>query len=424
MSTTPTHSIPVPEPELTAEEMVRRAREMVPTLRERQAHAEEIGRLPDETSREFIEAGFYRILQPRRFGGYEFDLPTFTRVAIELSRGCPASGWTYTLTAGHAHILAALWPEAGQIEIYGEDGEVRMPGRLRPGKAVEVDGGYQVSGTFDYVSGCDSATHLVLAFAFGDDVSAGELATDFIGVVDYDDCEIVDNWDVLGLRGTGSKRVVVEDVFVPRYRTIDSIFRPDAPPAAGRTVHDAPIYREGTIGGLIFSETASVAIGAAWGVLDLFEESMRKRKTTVLPLTPMIEHAQYPRFYGEALQMIDVAECALLQSDHDYMEWCRRAAEDGIEFGPELDRRLQLRKQYCAKLAYDAVGIMMRVNGSAGMRTGAMWQRYARDLAVLMTHNTVQPELAADFYGRMHFGLLPHGVDPDDPRAGSTPQVR
>jgi alkylation response protein AidB-like acyl-CoA dehydrogenase len=122
--------------------------------------------------------------------------------------------------------------------------------------------------------------------------------------------------------------------------------------------------------------------------------------------------------------MIDVAECALLQSDYDYMDWCRRAAEEGIPFGPELDRRLQLRKQYCAKLAYDAVGIMMRVTGSAGMRGGAMWQRYARDLTVLMTHNTVQPELAADFYGRMHFGLLPHGVDPADPGAGATPQVR
>ena len=70
MSTTDTHSIPVPEPSLTAEEMVQRARDMVPVLRERQEHCEEIGRLPDETSRDFVEAGFYRILQPRRFGGY------------------------------------------------------------------------------------------------------------------------------------------------------------------------------------------------------------------------------------------------------------------------------------------------------------------------------------------------------------------
>ena len=73
--------------------------------------------------------------------------------------------------------------------------------------------------------------------------------------------------------------------------------------------------------------------------------------------------------------------------------------------------RLMLRKQLCAKLAYDAVNLMMRTNGSAGMRGGAMWQRYQRDLTVLMTHNTVQPELAADSFGRMHFGLLPHGVE-------------
>ena len=96
-----------------------------------------------------------------------------------------------------------------------------MPGRFRPGTATPVDGGYRVSGTWDYVSGCDSATHLAFGFMLGDDASAGEMATDFIGVVDYDDCEIIDNWDVLGLRGTGSKRVVVEDVFVPEHRTID-----------------------------------------------------------------------------------------------------------------------------------------------------------------------------------------------------------
>src|SRR5919204_3016133 len=146
MSTTSTHPIPVPEPELTALEMVERARAMIPALRERQEECERLGRLPDETSRDFIEAGFYRILQPRRFGGYEFDLPTFTRVAIELARGCPSSGWAYTLTAGHAHMLAALWPEEGQIDIYGEDGEVRMPRRLCPGEGGGGGGGPPRSG--------------------------------------------------------------------------------------------------------------------------------------------------------------------------------------------------------------------------------------------------------------------------------------
>jgi 3-hydroxy-9,10-secoandrosta-1,3,5(10)-triene-9,17-dione monooxygenase len=418
MSMTQSQQIPVPEPELTGEEMVQRARDLVPALRERQEEAERIGRLPDQTSRDFIDAGFYRILQPRRFGGYEFPLPIFTRVALELSRGCPASGWTYTLTAGHSHILATLWSEQAQIDVAGDDGDIRMPGRFRPGTAEEVDGGYRVSGTWDYVSGCDSATHLAFGFTFANDPGDGELATDIIAILDRADVEIIDNWDVLGLRGTGSKRCVVEDVFVPAHRVIPSIFRPDAPRGAGRDIHDNPMYREGSIAGLIFSETASVAIGAARGVLDLYEESLRKRKTTVLPLVPMLEHPQYPRFYAEALQQIDVAEGALLHSDHEYMEWCRLAAETDFEFSPELDRRLQLRKQYCAKLAYDAVGLMLRTCGSAGMRTGAMWQRYARDLTVLMTHNTVQPELAADFYGRMHFGLFPQGTD------RMVPQVR
>jgi 3-hydroxy-9,10-secoandrosta-1,3,5(10)-triene-9,17-dione monooxygenase len=412
-----TGSIPVPEPGLTQEQIVARARDMIPTLRERQEEAETIGRLPDATSREFIDAGFYRILQPRRFGGYEFDLPTFSRVAINLARGCPSSGWAYTLTAGHQHLLASYFSEEAQIDIAGDDGDFRVPGRFRPGTAVEVEGGYRCTGTFDYVSGCDSATHLTFGFVLNDDVTAGELATDIITLIDYDDVEIIDNWDVMGLRGTGSKRVVVDDVFVPAHRTIHSFFDPMAPPFPGRTVHENPVYRRGSLAGLVFAETSSVAIGAARGVLDLFEESMRKRKTTVLPLVPMTEHAQYPRFYGEALQGIEVAEAALLQTNQDYMDEARRAEAEDRDFDADLDRRLQLRMQLCAKMAYDAVLLMMRVNGSAGMRTGAMWNRYLRDMNVLMTHNTVQAELVADFYGRLHFGLLPHGAEALVPQA-------
>ncbi len=412
-----TGAIPVPEPGLTQEQMVARSRAMIPTLRARQEEAEALGRLPDATSREFVDAGFYRILQPRRFGGYEFDLPTFSRVAINLARGCPSSGWAYTLTAGHAHLLASYFSEEAQIDIAGADGDIRVPGRFRPGRAVEVNGGYRCTGTFDYVSGCDSATHLTFAFAMGEDLSAGELAADIITLIDFDDVEIIDNWDVLGLRGTGSKRVVVDDVFVPAYRTIHSFFDPLAAPFPGRRVHEGAIYRRGSLAGLVFAETCSVAIGAARGVLDLFEESIRSRKTTVLPLVPMTDHAQYPRFYGEALQGIEVAEAALLQTNADYMQEAQRAEDENRDFDPGLDRRLQLRMQLCAKMAYDAVLLMMRVNGSAGMRTGAMWQRYLRDMNVLMTHNTVQPELVADFYGRLHFGLLPHGAETLVPQA-------
>ena len=329
-----TSSIPVPEPELTQEAIIQRARDMVPTLRARQEETEELGRLPDVTSRELVDAGFYRILQPRRFGGYEFDLPTFSRVAIQLARGCPSTGWAFTLTAGHAHLLASYFSEEAQVEIAGADGDIRVPGRFRPGTAVEVDGGYRCTGTFDYVSGCDSATYLTFGFALDDDLTAGELATDVITLIPFDEVEIIHNWDVLGLRGTGSNRVIVDDVFVPSHMTIHSFFDLQAPPFPGRTVHDNPIYRRGSLAGLVFAETCSVAIGTARGVLDLFEESIRTRKTTVLPLTPMTEHAQYPRFYGEALQGIEVAEAALLQTNADYMAEARRADEEDRDFDP------------------------------------------------------------------------------------------
>ena len=105
--------VPAPEPDLCADELVACAAAMRDTLRSRQMECERLGRLPDATNREYVDAGFFRVLQPRRFGGYELGLEAFLRIAIELSRGCPSSGWVYALTAGHAHTVT-MWPERGK----------------------------------------------------------------------------------------------------------------------------------------------------------------------------------------------------------------------------------------------------------------------------------------------------------------------
>src|SRR5712691_12761461 len=135
---------------------------MLPVLRARQAACEALGRLPEETNQEFVAAGFYRILQPRRFGGCELDLLTFFKVMTTIARGCPSSGWVLALTAGHAHTLASLFPEQGQVEIFGRDGEYRPPMSLNGvATADPVDGGYLVSGSWSYVSGCEIGTHFI-----------------------------------------------------------------------------------------------------------------------------------------------------------------------------------------------------------------------------------------------------------------------
>ncbi|WP_443701283.1 acyl-CoA dehydrogenase family protein, partial [Pseudomonas sp.] len=152
-------AIPVPEVNLTPQEMIRRATAMRHTLRDRQAANEAEGRLLAQTNEEFINAGFYRVVQPRRFGGYEFDLTTYVRVMSEVARGCPSSGWVLALTSGHPIILADH-SEQAQIEAYGNDGEYRCPSLGSPIPVQPVPGGYRVSGFWDFASGCDIATHI------------------------------------------------------------------------------------------------------------------------------------------------------------------------------------------------------------------------------------------------------------------------
>src|SRR5262249_5571311 len=111
--------------------MIARARNMIPILRARQAECEAGGNVPAEINNELIRAGFYRVVQPRRFGGYEFDIPTFYRVMMEISRGCSETGWVLSLTAGHPIILA-FFSEEGQRDVYGTTGEFRCPAGFNP----------------------------------------------------------------------------------------------------------------------------------------------------------------------------------------------------------------------------------------------------------------------------------------------------
>lgn len=195
---------------------------MRPTLRERQAQCEKLGRIPEETHGEFVDAGFYRILQPRRFGGYEFGLADLVRVMTEVSRGCPESGWVLTLTAGHPASFLSGFPEEAQREAYGATGNCIAPGVAMPGGvAIPVPGGYRIKGTWDYCSGCDVATHF-LAAAMALDPAAQKPRAYVYVLIDRKDFSIVNNWDVVGMQGTGSSRVVVEETTVPSYRVLEA----------------------------------------------------------------------------------------------------------------------------------------------------------------------------------------------------------
>ncbi len=391
--------IPPPEPHLTPDEILRRAEAMLPMLRERQASCEESGRLSDETNNEFIRAGFYRILQPRCFGGYEFDLPTFIKVMMAVSRGCSDSGWVLALTAGHAAVMA-LFPEAAQREAFGEAGELRMPGVAAPGGiAVPVDGGYRVKGWWDYATGCDLATHF-----FGGAVIQSPEAKAPLGllwvVFDRDQYGIVNNWNVIGMQGTGSRRVVVEERFVPAYRALKvgeangrAVRR-----QPGQDLHANPMYHA-KFTPLLISEVAAVSVGAAQGAIETYAEILRDKKTAFPPFQPRFLEGEFQRHFGQAQALVDTAEAALLKIGSDYMELTRG------EFTDEAERRLLLVEQQCVRLAWEAVELMFRTAGTSSATATAPLGRAFRNLAVIRTHITLQSDHTAGNATRLHFGL-------------------
>ena len=182
------------------------------------------------------------------------------------------------------------------------------------------------------------------------------------------------------------------------------MFHTDLRAAPGRTVHDDALYRTGGIFSLLFVEGTAVAIGAARGALDIYEETLQTRKTTVLPLMPMKDHPDYHRFYGETLQRIDVTEAALLSTTRDYTDWAQELEQGTCHVrtrataGSTTAALLQAR--------FRRVDLMVRTGASSALKPGAPMERYRRDITMISTHNIVQSELAASSFGRFHFGAL------------------
>jgi 3-hydroxy-9,10-secoandrosta-1,3,5(10)-triene-9,17-dione monooxygenase len=386
---------------VTPEGLLRAAQDMLPVLRERQAACEALGRLPEETNQEFVEAGFYRILQPRRFGGCELDLPAFFNVMATIARGCPSSGWVLALTAGHAHTLASLFPEQAQIEVFGPAGEYRAPISLNGLAAAEpVSGGFRVTGGWSYVSGCEIATHFIGVAA------VPGLEQRLFVVFDRADFKIVEDWDVVGMRGTGSHRVTVSDVFVPEHRTVPAALdEAGSRSAPGRTVHANPLYAAGRIGSVLWGEMAAVALGIAQGALDVYEGELRTKKVNYPPFSTRAEQADYQRHFGNAWGLVAVASATVDRVGREYMEFAHQEVEQGIPFDDRRDAQLKLLEQHATLLAADAVDLMFRTAGTSATRTGSPLQRSFRDMAMIRTHRAAQIDSGAQEFGHTVLGV-------------------
>jgi len=326
----PTEFLAPPEPGLTPADLLARAKAMIPVLRARQAETEAAGRLLESTNHEFLDAGFYRIVQPRRFGGYEFGLDSYVRVMMEIARGCPSSAWVLALVSGHP-IMLADFAELGQLEAYGEHGDYRCPSVGSPVPVKREPGGFRVSGGWDYASGCDVSTHVMVSGLIPEEDGR---FTARLMLVDRKDFTIVDNWRMIGMQGTGSRRVVIDDIFVPEYRTAPMTMW--QAPGKG-AVHSNPMYN-GRKGSFFLIELGAVVIGTAKGALDLYEEICRTKKMRFSPKMFLFESHEFQQYYGGAQSKLDAAEALLLKVTEQYIDACAADPVTGGDFSEETDR--------------------------------------------------------------------------------------
>ncbi len=255
-------------PQLTrAEQLYKAARNLLPALRARTLETASLGHLPATTVAAMQEAGFFRIMQPARYGGFELDPEVFFRVQMILAEACMSTAWVLGVVAIHNWQLG-LFDHRAQHDVWGEDDSTLISSSYMPvGKVEHVDGGYRLSGHWGFSSG---SKHCQWAFlgAMVPPKNPGEAPDYRTFLVPASDYMIVDNWDVSGLEGTGSHDIVVKDAFVPEYRTHRSLhgFECNSP---GNAVNTHYIFRL-PFGQIFVRAVSSSGIGCLKGVVDSY----------------------------------------------------------------------------------------------------------------------------------------------------------
>ncbi len=382
-------------------EFLSAARNLVPVLRDRAQQAESLRRLPDETIQDLRGAGLFRMLQPTAFGGLERGVDEFGAVVAEIGRGCGSTGWCLSILGVHNWFLA-LFEEDAQRDVWGPSPDTLFTTSFAPtGQVVAENGGYRLKGRWQFASGCDHSDWV----AVGAQVPHDEPRPipDFRSfLVPMRDVRIDDTWFVAGLKGTGSKDLVIEDAFVPAYRTLSL---PDAAMgnAPGSKVNHAPLYQI-PFGSFLALGVTPAATGIARAALEAFTERTRERVMAYSD-RKMVEQVPAQIRLAESSVEIETAELLIARTCREVME---RA---GTEESTQIDVRARVRRDlaYVVRLSTRAVDRLFEVSGAHALFDSSPIQRAFRDLHAMAAHPFTNWDMNAELYGRTALGLPPKG---------------
>ena len=387
MTTQVRTSRPIPR-----EELLRRAAELVPALKERATQAEQLRRIPPETVADIVSSGLLRIGNPDRFGGLGLECDAIFDVAAELGRGCGSTAWCYSIWTIHNWAIGH-WPEPAQHEYFAETLDTLSATSFNPARSkVElVAGGYRLSGRWDFSSGCDEASWAMLA-------GTGPNGVLWL-LVPATDFRIDDTWFVSGLRGTGSKDVVVEDAFVPAHRAADYPLMLEGR-TGGWDLHRRASYRV-PLHSLLGFTLAAPILGMAQGAVEAFADQLGAR--TLVTGTRMAASVGCQIQLAEASAEVDAARLLMRHACQEMLERARRGEPVTL-----ADRARYKRDQgFMTTLCIQAVNRLFDASGGHAIFDSNPLQRFHRDAHAASHHFALRWDFLAEQYGRIALGFAP-----------------
>ena len=376
-----------------ADWLIAQAREIGAELRKEQEESDARGCYSEAIHQRLLEGGFYRILQPRMFGGAGTDCETYIRVIMELSRGHPGSGWCYTLASSHAVVLGSSFGEEAQRELFGADGDFRAAFAAGPAGMPtfeRAEGGYVVTGLWPFASGIPVSNHFLGGAAIpGPDGKLAPMAF----VVAREKIAVLPDWGgdaAMGMQASGSNSVRLTKVFIPdRHIVPNPIVRlssdglPDGTPGAH-------LHKEGLFLGIIFGwfscEFGAILTGTAQAACEEYERQLRTKPSFLDPTRPRMHEPEFQRLYGEAMCRADAAQALTLSAARLYVDQCERWMKTGVPITAHDTMRVWGISREGCQAACEAVEMLFKSVGASVVRRGERLQRYFRDSQMYRVH--------------------------------------
>ena len=379
------------------DQLISRARELSTIIGERAEQCEALRRIPPETQKDFLDAGFYKVLQPARYGGFDLEYGIQTDLAAEIGRGCASSAWVLSVVSCHSWMVG-MFPEQAQDDVWGDHPDAIISSSFLAMGSTSVtrtDGGYQLKGRWGFSSGADYCQAALILVTIP--LESGKGREPALLLIPRSSYEVIDTWHATGLTGTGSNDLLIKESFVPDHCVL-RIRDTTGGPTPGSLVNSGPNFKLPLFSILPFN-LIGAAFGAARGALNTIVDGLKERSSA----------AQVVLKNQQSVQLRIAQVTALIETAWNALEPIRykiiEDAKQGIVPNIETKTKYRLVLAHSAKLCVESMDELFPLMGGRGLSVGNPVQRAWRDVHSVAQHVGLIWDIQASNFGLVKLGL-------------------